>query len=121
MEINTIIQPSVGADLSRPPPIYRPVMPDDEYGRIKYATSIIAPTVGMGGEHVHNRSLAPPLTAVRSAIMQINKLIRPSVGADLSRPPPIYRPVMPGDAHGRIKYATTIIGPLQKGDRITIL
>src|SRR6266704_156363 len=34
---------SVGADLSRPPPIYRPVMPDDAHGRIEYATSIIAP------------------------------------------------------------------------------
>jgi len=27
--------------------------------------------------------------------MQINKLPRPSVGADLSRPPPIYRPPVP--------------------------
>ncbi len=43
--------------------------------------------------------------------MQINKIIRSSVGADLSRPPPIYRPVMPDDAHGRIKYATSIIAP----------
>ncbi len=35
---------SVGADLSRPPPIYRPVMLDDAHVRIEYSTSIIAPT-----------------------------------------------------------------------------
>jgi hypothetical protein len=43
--------------------------------------------------------------------MHFDKFIRPFVGADLSRPPPIYRPVMPDDAHGRIAYATSIIGP----------
>ncbi len=48
--------------------------------------------------------------------MAFNKLIRPFVGADLSRPPPIYRPVMPGDAHGRLKYATSIIAPLHLVD-----
>ncbi len=41
----------------------------------------------------------------------LNKIIRPPVGADLSRPPPIYRPVMPDDAHSRIAYAPSIIGP----------
>ncbi len=44
--------------------------------------------------------------------MHFDKLIRPSVGADLSRPPPIYRPVMSNDAHGRIKDATSIIAPI---------
>jgi hypothetical protein len=43
--------------------------------------------------------------------MHFDKFIRPAVGADLSRPPPIYRPVMPDDAHGRIAYATSIIEP----------
>jgi len=53
MDINSIIRPSVGADLSRPPPIYRPVMPDDVHDRIKYATSSIAPQ-GWGG-HARGR------------------------------------------------------------------
>jgi len=39
------------------------------------------------------------------------------VGADLSRPSPIYRPVMPGDAHSRIAYAPSIIAP-QGGEGI---
>ncbi len=45
MDMNILSrQWNVGADLSRPPPIYRPVMPDDAHGRIAYAPSSIAPT-----------------------------------------------------------------------------
>ncbi len=51
--------------------------------------------------------------------MEMKKLIRQwNVGADLSRPPPIYRPVMPDDAHGRIAYATSILAPVAKGKSI---
>jgi hypothetical protein len=44
--------------------------------------------------------------------MEMNKLFRQwNVGADLSRPSPIYRPVMPDDAHGLIAYAPSSIAP----------
>ena len=52
MPVNQFIRTTVGADLSRPPPIYRPVMPDDAHGRIAYATSSIAPWDGKGIPHV---------------------------------------------------------------------
>jgi len=42
MDSNTLLQPSVGADLSRPLPIYRP-FPLVRY-RINVLLSIIAPT-----------------------------------------------------------------------------
>src|SRR5262249_16030542 len=45
--------------------------------------------------------------------MAFNTIPRPSVGADLSRPPPIYRPIMANDAHDWIPYATPIIGPVR--------
>jgi hypothetical protein len=71
MHINKLIGLSVGADLSRTPPIYRPSLPfplSHEFVNQHY--------------RLHRQ-------------LFYSTTIHPSVGADLSRTPPIYRPSLP--------------------------
>src|SRR5712692_6197873 len=63
-----------------------------------YNSSIAEMSRDTGSEHcvyqifAGGRSRAKRWPVRRDPIMQMNKLIRPPVGPDVSRPPPIYRP-----------------------------
>ncbi len=68
------------------------------------------------GIHVLDKSA---LLHCRPSIMQMNKIIRSSVGADLSRPQPIYRPSVDVPISRLFCYKSIIKGRAKRGFALT--